>query len=320
MKKIHKKPGPYPLWRRGIVLLALFLFAGCPQPADTPKSAEGNLTKQPDNSLLPAITAFSIEGIEGIIDEDAGIKTITLTLPAGTDLGSLAPTITPSDTDAVLTPASGSPRDFTQPVEYTIALDDMETTYRVTVSAARPGLRDGRSISSFRINGVAGAINETAKTITLTLPFGTNLKALAPEITLSDGATAIPASGVAQNFANSILMPKKYKVTAENGMQAEYKVTVQTASQNSFVLALNKELKFSAASVSIPRTAKTATVSLPDGYERYQWTMDGEPAGTDSRTITLKGEDYFIGSHCLGATAWQNGIPYYGELIVTVTP
>ena len=54
------------------------------------------------------------------------------------------------------------------------------------------------------------------------MPEGTNVTALVPIITVSDKAMVNPASGVPQNFTTS----KTYTVTAEDGTQAVYTVTV----------------------------------------------------------------------------------------------
>jgi hypothetical protein len=266
-----------------------------------------------------AITGFRIGETPGIINEDADPKTITLILPAGTDLSALSPAITLSDPAAAVEPASGEARDFREPLLYILNSEGVETRYRVTVTAAVSDASDARAITSFKINGVDGVINEDSKTIALILPFGTDLKALSPEINLSEGAVVQPASGTARNFANSALMAIKYTVTAENGMQAEYKVTVQTTSQYSVTLVLDREISFSPATASFSRR-ESSSVSATSGYDSYQWSVDGKAAGTDSRIITLKGEDYFVGSHYLGVVAWQQGIPFYAELVFTITP
>ncbi|MHB9293364.1 hypothetical protein Holit_02485 [Hollandina sp. SP2] len=266
-----------------------------------------------------AITGFRIGETEGLIDEDA--RTITLILPSGTNLSSLSPVITLSDPAATLSPASGTAQDFTRPVDYTLALDGVQTEYQVIITTATPDTSDARAITSFSINGIPGTIDEAAKAITLMLPFGTDLKALKPEIGISAQAQVNPLSGEAQNFTNSILIPNKYRVTAENGMQVEYKVTVQTAAKNSFTLVLQRELSLSPKSVSLSRAkAESVSVSATKDYDRYQWYIDGKPTGTDSRTITLKAEDCFIGTHYLGVGAYQNEIPSYAELVFTVTP
>jgi len=75
------------------------------------------------------ITAFTILGIDGTI----GANTISLTVPNGTGLTSLTPTIT--ITGASVSPASGVAQDFTLPVDYTVTAADGSTkTYTVTVT------------------------------------------------------------------------------------------------------------------------------------------------------------------------------------------
>ena len=77
------------------------------------------------------IEKFSILGIDGAI----GANTITLTLPAETELTSLTPTI--RHTGASISPLSGTPTDFTNPVPYTVtALDKSTRVYSVAVSVA----------------------------------------------------------------------------------------------------------------------------------------------------------------------------------------
>ena len=79
-------------------------------------------------------------------------------------------------------------------------------------------------ILSFSITTPAavGIIDEVAKTVTVTVPAGTDLIALIPTIVVSEKAMVSPESGVATNFTN----PIKYTVTAEDGTTAEYIVTV----------------------------------------------------------------------------------------------
>ena len=83
-----------------------------------------------------AITAFAFNGltpaVTGTINEAA--KTIALTVPASTIRTALVPTITVSDKSTV-DPASGTAKDFTNPVTYTVTAEDGSTAvYTVTVS------------------------------------------------------------------------------------------------------------------------------------------------------------------------------------------
>jgi hypothetical protein len=78
-----------------------------------------------------AITAFSLAGSTGTIDEGAGI--INVIVPYETDLTSLAPTVT--HTGVSYDPAG--PQNFTSPASYTVtALDGSIRTYTVTAVVA----------------------------------------------------------------------------------------------------------------------------------------------------------------------------------------
>ena len=75
---------------------------------------------------------------------------------------------------------------------------------------------------SFAVPPAVGIINESAKTIAVEVPLGTDITALVPAISISPSATVNPASGVTQNFSN----PVHYTVTAEDASTAVYTVTV----------------------------------------------------------------------------------------------
>ena len=166
-----------------------------------------------------AILSFNVDGILGVIDEPS--KTVTLDFPEGTDLTHLTPIITVS-TYATVEPASGVAQDFSQPVYYTVTAYN-GSTVRYEVSAMVQDPENEKRILSFRIEGLSvdGIINETAKTIKLQLPAGTDVTNLVPVIEVSEGASIDPASGVAQDFSS----PVEYTVTAKNGTTAVYTVT-----------------------------------------------------------------------------------------------
>ena len=94
-----------------------------------------------------AITAFSLNGRLGVIDQEAG--TITVMLPYNTDLIALTPTIVMTD-GATVTPEGA--KDFTKPVEYTVTSEDgsYAKTYKVTVKT--PESADGFSFFRVRFN------------------------------------------------------------------------------------------------------------------------------------------------------------------------
>jgi hypothetical protein len=92
-------------------------------------------------------------------------------------------------------------------------------------------LSSANAITSFSFDGIdpaaTGAINQTKRTVTVRVKFGTDLRSLVPTITISAGARVHPASGVPQSFAHDI--PFTYTVTAEDGAAAGWTVTVGNA-------------------------------------------------------------------------------------------
>lgn len=104
--------------------------------------------------------------------------------------------------------------------------EEFKTSATTTASSA---LSSAGAVSSFSIvvatSTLAGTIDEAAHTIKLTVPFGTDLKALVPSIVTSPLATASPASGVVQDFTN----PVTYTTTAENSSTQTYIATVTVA-------------------------------------------------------------------------------------------
>ncbi|MBQ7209788.1 MAG: DUF4960 domain-containing protein [Paludibacteraceae bacterium] len=78
------------------------------------------------------ILTFILNGqFTGVINESA--HTISVQVPVGTNIASLTPTITTSE-GAIVTPASGVPCDFTNPVDFTVTCNTASYVYKVTVS------------------------------------------------------------------------------------------------------------------------------------------------------------------------------------------
>ncbi len=152
---------------------------------------------------------------------DAANRTITINLPAGTSVTSLAPTITVSP-KATVNPASGVLRNFSGPVNYTVTAEDGSTQAYTVTAVVEIAKSSENSITSFMLAGQAGTINETNRTITVNLPAGTGTTSLAPTFIVSAKATANPPSGASKDFTNPVV----YTVTAENGNSRTYQVTV----------------------------------------------------------------------------------------------
>jgi hypothetical protein len=85
-------------------------------------------------------------------------------------------------------------------------------------------------ILTFTMDGfssVSGTIDTDTKTITLTLPYQTNLKGLVPQIAISEGCEIIPASGIEQDFSGKVY----YTLISSNGAKAIYTVQISTEAQ-----------------------------------------------------------------------------------------
>ena len=79
-----------------------------------------------------------------------------------------------------------------------------------------------KGITAFSINGVAGAVNNTTNTITITMPRGTDVTKLTPTISTNGVKSLTPGSGETVNFTNSVT----YTATMEDGSTKTYTVTV----------------------------------------------------------------------------------------------
>ena len=95
-----------------------------------------------------AVTSFDFDeftpAVTGTVTEND--HTIALTVPFGTNVTNLTPTVTVSP-DATISPASGTAEDFTNPVTYTVTAQDGTTqayTVTVTVSSIFVDARDSQ--------------------------------------------------------------------------------------------------------------------------------------------------------------------------------
>ena len=109
-------------------------------------------TDQPETTT-GKIGAFVVNGVSGTVDNTTG--TITVTLPNGTDLTSLAPVITISGAKSI-SPASGATVNLSSPVTYTLTLED-GTTKTYTVRAYVEGPSKSDQLWNDMLNNVDGS-------------------------------------------------------------------------------------------------------------------------------------------------------------------
>ncbi len=194
---------------------------------DGTRAGSASYTYTVTESLTPnrTITAFDIAGQEAatVIATDLGTNTgtIDVTMPYGTAVTALVPTIT-TDGAKEVAPASGVAQDFTGSIAYTVSPYDptvSDCVYTATVTVAPNHDADIVSLDAL---GYAGLVTEGApSTVLVTVPGGTDVSAVTPAIVVSPGATYSPVGAV--DFA----APVAYTVTAMDGVTAKiYMVTV----------------------------------------------------------------------------------------------
>ncbi|MBN2487384.1 MAG: discoidin domain-containing protein [Bacteroidales bacterium] len=191
--------------------------------------------------------------------------TVSIVVAKGTDVSKLTPSIVVSY-QASISPASGVQRNFTTAQDYTVtASDGTPQVWTVTVTVGSSSAND---ITAFTVSGQEGAstINATAHTVTVNVPYGTNITSLAPTITVSADATISPATGVARNFTT----PQTYTVTAENGSTQSWTVTVVVGEQPPV-----EENNLPVIELSYEQTALKGLVYTLDASDSYD--ADNEP-------------------------------------------
>lgn len=115
-------------------------------------------------------------------------------------------------------------------------------------------------LQKFEMAGAAGVINEAAKTVTVELPYNTDVTALTPTKInyVSNGDPTAPATAVSPTGAQNFTNPVVYTITDKDGSTTAYTVTVNIA-------APSNDATLSALSYGDPATA----IALEDGVYDY---------------------------------------------------
>jgi len=249
------------------------------------------ITKAAEPNHEANITAYSINGVDGVIN--SGDHTISVTLPYGTNVTALVATFTISTNATAkvggVDQVSGTTaNDFTNPVTYTVTAEDGTTTQDWVVTVVVTPASSAKDITSFTISGqVSSTIDAVAGTVTVVMPYGTNVTALTPTIEVSEFATINPASGVAQDFTNPVV----YTVTAQDASTKTWTVTVnvQPASNDATVSSMVYTVNNTDGTITnVPYNASLTTfksnITPANGatFEVYQ--SDGTTVATDLQT------------------------------------
>lgn len=189
----------YKNWTRvSLILAVFFMVTACENSFES----GGFDVNSPSN-----VTSFKINGVAGQIDQKTG--KINITMPYGSDITVVKPEMVleqgaKSNLDLTVT------ADYSNPVKFRVTNGNLYKDYTVTTIVLSP-------IKSFTINGVAATVNDANKTITMTLPEGTNLTALKPVIEVTEGVSISPVSGATIDFTNAVTF-----VITSNGKSVNY--------------------------------------------------------------------------------------------------
>ena len=257
----------------------------------TAENAGGESTASTQVAMTPRssvsdITSFSITAQNNVV---ISAGSIAVTVPYGTNLSSLGPTIGVS-AGATVSPTSATLRNFansaTTPVVYTVTAADGITTksYDVTVTVAPQP-----TLNSFTL--VGGTTTKSGMTFQVDLPANTALTSLVPTFTASANAIVkigadVQTSGVSSvpTFASSVT----YTVTDTYGSPATtYTVNVTTPS-----------------TVSMTKP-EVVTVTLTGGPNvTITWTGTGSDRMGSAGTLTVSGNTgYSVTATHGGSTA-----------------
>ena len=170
--------------------------------------------------------------------EQPGEFKITISAPKGGTLTASKTTAGAGDTITVTATPDAGMQLVAGSLTYTLAVAGGETkkidNFTFTMPAGDVSLTckwetksttvDG--ITGFSINGVSGSINQTNSTISVVMPYGTDVSKLVPVISGNNITDMTPGSGVMQNFSK----PVTYTVTLADGTTKTYTVTVYVQS------------------------------------------------------------------------------------------
>jgi hypothetical protein len=200
--------------------------------------------------------------------------TIVLNMPYGTNVNNLTPNFITSDSSASVS-ANGRPQtsgvssnNFSSPVVYTVTgSNGVSTNY--TVSVVVTGYST-KLFESFAIAGNSGIIDNANYTISVAMPFGTDLtKALTATYTTIPNPARVTVVGstsessqVSGTSTNIYSSPVTYKVYAADGTSESYTVTAYVASVTA--TAMNS---FSINGVAGVFNGTNIVVSLPYGAD-----------------------------------------------------
>ncbi|HPR94433.1 MAG TPA: S-layer homology domain-containing protein [Syntrophomonadaceae bacterium] len=168
--------------------------------------------------------SFSFDPATTSYDITVPYTTEQVTITATVDDPTASLLINGMQSPATITLSQISP-DTNHPSVVVTAQNDVTKTYTLNITRTAPSSAKSITGFSFTSPAATGTIDEANHTIAVEFPFGTDVTAVIPTISLTEFSTVEPASGVAQDFTN----PVTYTVTAQDDTSQVYTVTVTVA-------------------------------------------------------------------------------------------
>jgi len=204
-----------------LLILGMFLLAaGCEKDSEVQDS-------EPELQITSFLFEELDPSVEGEIDSLN--HEIHASIPRSADIKHLTPTITYSE-GAELSPPSGYAYDFSRPLDFTLTKEGQSVTYTAYVDTAQSDANELKQVALPDLY-----IKETVSnsSLTITVPYGTDLSHVKVAFRVSDFATVEPASGSLQDLTG----PLDITVTSESGQTKNYTLTVQQREQQTGVRA-----------------------------------------------------------------------------------
>ena len=245
------------------------------------------------DSSSKLITEFSLNGVEGTINEAA--KTIAVTMPYLQNVTKLVATFTTTGASvkvgSIIQKSGTTANDFTSQVTYTVTAADWSTQdYIVTVTVAASS---SCQITAYSLSGVVGTIDEsnTPRTISVTLPYGTSVTKLVATYTTTGASVKVGSTvQTSGSTANNFTSPVTYTVTAADASTMDYIVTVKVVATPSYSISGTLSgYKFSGETIWLEKEGSDTvyTSSNASGYYIFTGVVNG--------TYTVR--PYVFGNH-----------------------
>jgi len=176
-------------------------------------------------------------------------------------------------------------------------------------------LSSAKAITAFSLNGVVGTINEAAKTIAVTMPFGTDVTARVATFTTTGVSVKVGSTvQISGTTANNFTSPVTYTVTAADATAQNYTVTV-TVEPADYTSPNIGTLKYVPAG-SFQRDATSTNISTVSAFRMSEYEI------TRAQFLAIMGTDPSNATYSTGTSdpvqmvTWYHAIAFCNKLSI----